>query len=648
MFSSSTQVHSGHFIDQTNPSNSFHHSFLSLKGMICQNNNQEGIDPLIRSILDKARTIKELNQGTLLESRNRICLKVDKELLDCIFLLIGKEEKQVEPNILIEFIQFMIFNNSNFNFGLSYYDLTNSIENWIRNGEFTSEIFRSLSFIFHILPDVIIKRLSGDFFEHMSSLLEMFQEPETLSSSASIFLDILAFLQSTKSSVWFQEQLFQREIHLKLCKCLIELDISSLNHLLNKNQNAVLEVIMNCLLLSGKFVDQVFSETIPYELRFFKEKLINMFVGTNFDLSIQSEELMQNAQEIFHSIEAYEQFKKSINKYYSNSFDLHWKKFNVNFIPFENIQQAESVLFEFSFKINNSPSKIIAFITTGFEKVNDFQITTPFRNYLFWYDQHELRLLSDKISFKISGLNQKLVIHLENKAIFSFSYERISIENSLFDLLKPKYPEMMSIYGNIPIYQSDTDFSMRTYLGHKTLNFNNLKGLIGLISKQMNAVNLQNVFPILLKIASSNQNSSFLEKYHFLSEKFSHLTSTLQYLLGEKCYVMLFWFILSRNHIRDDLKTLFQTILHCLLEKDLAYYEPNDIFKILKESLMAIQNEIDQSDFKDTMNNLNECFKVGLLQEENVLRLFIEAILWKGDVLKENNQELKLPMSCYE
>jgi len=392
-------------------------------------------------------------------------LKFNKSLLINLFYLIGKEEDNTQTQLLVRLLLVMMSKDSYLVSPLSWENLFSIIEEEIVTGNNTSETFRAFSKIFYLLPSNGVKRLFGDFFDYMKTLLESFLE-DPLSMLPSLFHDIISFLISTKLNIAFQKKLVNDEVHFvlyKILKSLFKLEKADDALLfIEENRKLLIQIIINCLSVvdthqQENFIYELLFNPPPYQIDKFENEILGPLLYTNSvtniiplivnfkSENIHFEDFVEKPaiKKIFKEKEpAYfndNLLKLSVNT--SSALDtFYWKKINDKglqpVMPVD-LVEVDHVLIEINFIFNDAPVKFIALINSGFNQVGS-QIKTKETNgnFLFKYENQKLNLLTNEVNLLILDFNPgsfQLKIFCQHVKILEMNKEKLKANKIAFE-----------------------------------------------------------------------------------------------------------------------------------------------------------------------------------------------------------------------
>ena len=396
-----------------------------------QNQSLNEICQLLSDLFPLVDAFKTQKHESLGESDERIHLKFNKSLLVNLFYLIGKEEDNTQTQTLIRLLLIMMSKDSYLVSPLSWENLFSIIEEEIITGNNTSETFRGFSKIFYLLPSNGVKRLFGDFFDYMKTLLESFLE-EPLSLLPSLFKDILHFLISTKLNVAFQQKLANSEVHLifyKILKSLFELE--NVDHALSsvdENRELLIQIIVNCLSVADtqqhkNFINELLFHPTSRQLKKFENEILGPLLYTssvtnltpllvnfkdenylfgNFNENLDVNDFIHEQPEYIDD----DLFKKILNLDSSPEVTT-WKKCETFTFEPKDFTRANGILIEMHFRYKNTQKRLIALITSGLHKADDHQIKTnqSTGNFLFIYENKKLYLLLNDMNILIEAFD---------------------------------------------------------------------------------------------------------------------------------------------------------------------------------------------------------------------------------------------------
>jgi len=758
----------------------FQDVFLSLEEMLKakdeQNPNLDEISQLLNNLFPLVEAFKTQKHEFYRESEVKIYLNYNKSLLISLFYLIGKEEDNTQTQLLVRLLLIMMSKDSYLISPFSWENLFSIIEEEIVTGSNTSETFRAFSRIFYLLPSNALKRLFGDFFDYIKTLLDSFlEDPSSLLPS--LFQDIINFLISTKLNIYFQQKLAKDEVHLilyKILKSLFELD--QVDHALSfiqENRELLIQIIVNCLSVADmklieNFNQNLFFDPISCQLEKFENEILGPLLYTNSVTDVIP--LIVNFKDENYLFENFDEkldlskfidgqpnytykdlFRKSLNQNSSSITSFYWKTLNKISINPTKLQEADRVMIEMSLLVDNTPTKFIALITSGFYQVNG-QIKTnqTTGNYLFKYENQELYLLSDEINLLILNFHYNyfqlkifchhlkiLEINMKNIKVLEVLFESSSIlkkevleelkqaqityyshndcttdiwatfnvvnanrfdknvlsqfesffsqkKNSLFLLpskltleeflliLVSKNPEHIS---SLRIFLNEERVGMHTKLEdliHKEksnyleITIRTIDGIVDtipllspeevfqtalakisyqpwtLISRCSYLFQGNIIFPTLAQMTSSvfDKKEDLSVGYKTLAKEFGVLIGPLESLFGVRLYNLFFWFMFDSKSIKQKLRLVWQTILHAIWKNDLNTMEPNEI-EILIDNYMKSNIDPLANEYVTAKLNLEYIYKLGLMQVKSFINPLIEGLIWKNEILSQNNHYLR-------
>jgi len=393
----------------------------TMKAKKGNNGNFDELSQLFNNLFPLVTTFKEQNLRLIEGKLEKISLKYNKDLLFNLFYLIG-EDNEIQANNLIQLLRIMLDKSEHFSSPFSWENLISIIEEEIMTGNNDSEIFKSLSKIFHFLPLSAVKRLFGDFLDYMKTLLESYLE-DTKSLLPSLFNNILTFLISTKLNTSFQKKFINNEIHFilyRILKAMYQLEgLDEAVCFIPENRKLLIQIIVNCLSVADekvcvKFAEELLFHPISINMQKFEKEVLTpllyttsvsdivpVFVDFKYgDISFENKlsELTQNNPCSNQSVFIHDElFKKCLNMDYPWT-NHNWKCINGSLLTLEDVKNSDFVFFEFSLELEDSVIPLIALTTSGFSQMESGIKTNGSKGNFLFKLENKFEMLADEIS----------------------------------------------------------------------------------------------------------------------------------------------------------------------------------------------------------------------------------------------------------
>ena len=447
--------------------------------------NSKPIVPEIVSFLKDFLTVAKTFTGIknpLTPDENKIFFEIDKDFLKNFFVLIGKVENIDETNIFVDLLGLIMGSNPFIISPMCWKDLVSIVENGI-SGDNDVEIFKALSKTFHIIPSSAAKRLiAGDFFEFIKILFESIEE-DIFTLTAPLFRAILEFLISTKLNISFQQALIQNKIHVILYLIIKNAyqpgKSSHIHSFLQENSKLFVAIIVNCLSKADKdtyneFMNQLLFGFIPYQTHKFQEEVLSPILYTNTildvvpvhvqfqDNNIRFEDLGFDKGQTDKNFEPFvsknDLFKETLKSYFGSDLNLYWRELDT--FPKRRREFEEPPCFIFEFFIHNQTSfaKLIVLLiskSSKFIQLEDKVIKGNSDNYLFWYENNQLQLISNQMHFVIWNSDPlKPKIYL-NGSVITFDDYILTLSPTFFKPISNQNENIGKFLKNGHVFKSD-------------------------------------------------------------------------------------------------------------------------------------------------------------------------------------------------